>query len=120
MRERAIEAWRGELAALAVAIAEALLQRELVQGLPDVEPLLIQALAELDPHERATITVEPGLLESVAAWARTRWPAAVVRADAALGPGELRVGAPSGAIDGTRAARLARARALVLGEVDAP
>ncbi|MBX7081625.1 MAG: hypothetical protein K1X88_20655 [Nannocystaceae bacterium] len=120
LRERAIEAWRGELAALAVAIAEALLQRELGQGLPDIEPLLVQALAELDPHERATVTVEPALLESVAAWARARWPAAVVRADAALGPGELRVSAPSGAIDGTRAARLARARALVLGEVDTP
>ncbi len=116
LRPAALEHWRHELATLAVAIAEAVLQRELVGGLPDLEPLLEQALVELDPHERATITVEPALHESVAAWARNRWPAAVVRGDASLRPGDLRVAARTGNIDGTRAARLERARALVLGE----
>jgi flagellar biosynthesis/type III secretory pathway protein FliH len=115
-RTATIEACKAELAELAIAIAEAVLQREIGDGKATLAALLQQALVEMDPHERCTISVGADAVADITAWAQTRWPAAVVRADPALRPGELRIDAPTGRIDVNHAKRLERARRLVLGD----
>ena len=107
---------RHDLAQLALASAEAVLQRELGDARATLDVFLQQALLEMDPHERCTISVATDDAATVMNWAATRWPASVVRADAALGPGELRVEATSGRIDVTHARRIERVRRLVLGD----
>jgi flagellar biosynthesis/type III secretory pathway protein FliH len=115
-RRTTTEAYRRELAELAIAIAEAVLQRELQDGLGAIEALLEQAMHAIDPEERCTITVAPAAASATIAWASTNWPAALVRGDAELGLGELRVRSKSGTIDATLQARVDHVRRLVLGD----
>lgn len=116
VRAAMIETYRVELAELALAVAEAVLQREIGDGKATLAALLQQAVVEMDPHERCTISVATDAAADITAWAQTRWPAAVVRADPALCPGELRVDAPTGRIDVNHAKRIERVRRLVLGD----
>lgn len=120
LRSSIAAACRAELAELALAIAEAVLARELADGPATLDTFVNQALVEMDPHEKCTITVAPDAAAALTEWARSSWPAAVVRADAALRPGELRVDAGSGRIEVTHAKRIERVRRLVLGEGDGP
>lgn len=115
-RRTAIESYRRELAELAIAVAEAVLQRELQEGFPAVEALLEQALGAIDPEERCTIQVAPAAASATIAWASTNWPAAVVRGDATLALGELRIRSKSGTIDASMRARIEQVRRLVLGD----
>ncbi len=116
LRASLVESYRSELADLAIAVAEAVIQRELGDGRAVLEGFLQQALVEMDPHERCTITVGSADAAAITDWARERWPAALVREDGALRPGELRVEAKSGRIEVDHAERMARVRRLVLGE----
>lgn len=116
VRAAMIETYRVELAELALAVAEAVLQREIGDGKATLAALLQQALVEMDPHERCTISVATDAAADINAWAQTRWPAAVVRADAALRAGELRVDAATGRIEVNHAKRIERVRRLVLGD----
>lgn len=115
-RAATIEACRDELTELAVAVAEAVLQRDLGDGKATLAAVLQQALVEMDPHERCTISVPNASVDDITQWAQTRWPAAVVRADPALRPGELRIDAATGRIDVNHAKRIERVRRLVLGD----
>lgn len=115
-RRTAIEGYRKELAELAIAVAEAVLQRELQAGLGAIEALLEQALHAIDPDERCTIHVAPTAASATIAWASTHWPAALVRGDAELGLGELRIRAKSGTIDASLKGRIEHVRRLVLGD----
>lgn len=115
-RAATIEACKAELTELALAVAEAVLQREIGDGKATLAAYLQQALVEMNPHERCTISVGADAVADITAWAQTRWPAAVVRADPALRVGELRVDAATGRIDVTHAKRIERVRRLVLGD----
>lgn len=115
-RTATIESCRAELTELALAVAEAVLQREITDGKATLTAMLQQAIVEMDPHERCTISVATDAAVDIGAWAQTQWPAAVVRADPALHPGELRVDAATGRIEVSHAKRIERVRRLVLGD----
>lgn len=115
VRAEMIEATREELLELAVVVAESVLQRELADGRLTVEPLLGQALLELDPHERCTISVAGDEMAWVVEWAKASWPAALVRADPALSRGELRIDAARGRIEVDRTQRMDRIRRMLAG-----
>jgi len=116
VRATMIETYRAELTELALACAEAVLQREIGDGKTTLAALLQQALLEMNPHERCTISVANDGASDITAWAQTKWPAAVVRADPAMRPGELRVDAATGRIEVNHAKRIERVRRLVLGD----
>jgi len=120
VRAAMIEACRGELTELALAIAEATVQRELEGGRGGIEVFLGQALLEMDPHERCTISVAASDAATVGEWAASAWPGALVRADPSLRAGELRVEAQTGNIEVSHAKRLERIRRLVLGGGEGP
>lgn len=120
VRASMIESCRGELTELALAIAEAVVQRELAEGRAGIEVFLGQALLEMDPHERCTISVAQADATGVGEWAATAWPGALVRADPSLRAGELRVEAQTGNIEVAHAKRLERIRRLVLGGGETP
>jgi flagellar biosynthesis/type III secretory pathway protein FliH len=115
VRTLLIEQTRAELLELAVVIAESVMQREIEGGRPTVEPLLAQALLELDPHERCTISVATDELSWAVQWAAASWPAALVRADPSLARGELRIDATRGRIEIDRAQRIDRVRRMLQG-----
>lgn len=115
VRTAMVEAMREELLELTVVVAESAMQRELDGGRLTVEPLLGQALLELDPHERCTISVASDELSWVVEWAKGSWPAALVRADPALGRGELRIDAARGRIEADRTQRMDRIRRMLAG-----
>ncbi len=120
VRASMIESCRAELSELALAIAEAVVQREIAEGRGGIEVFLGQALLEMDPHERCTISIAESDAPNVVEWAAAAWPGALVRADPSLRAGELRVEAQTGNIEVSHAKRLERIRRLVLGGGEAP
>ncbi len=120
VRASMIEACRAELSELALAIAEAVVQREIAEGRAGIEVFLGQALLEMDPHERCTISIAQADAPNVVEWAASAWPGAVVRADPSLRGGELRVEAQTGNIEVSHAKRIERVRRLVLGGGETP
>jgi flagellar biosynthesis/type III secretory pathway protein FliH len=109
------EARRHELASLAVAIAEAVLQTELERG-SAIEMLVAAGMGALGDDEDVTLVLSPADLERVADGLRARWSELTLRSDASLPPGALRLESPAGRLSTSVAERLARARALVMGE----
>jgi flagellar biosynthesis/type III secretory pathway protein FliH len=116
------DARRTELAELAIAIAEAVLQTELERGRA-IETLVAAGMGALGSDEDVTLVLSPVDCERVAEGLRARWSQLTVRSDTSLPGGALRLESPAGRLSTSIGERLARARALVLGvpsEEDAP
>jgi flagellar biosynthesis/type III secretory pathway protein FliH len=112
------DARRRELAELAIAIAEAVLQTELERGRA-IETLVAAGLGALGSDDDVTLVLSPMDDQHVADGLRARWAKLTVRSDASLPRGALRLESPAGRLTTSIADRLARARALVLAEPNA-
>jgi len=113
------EARRHELAELAIAIAEAVLQTELERGRA-IETLVAAGMGALDTDDDVTLVLSPADVERVADGLRARWAKLTVRSDASLPIGALRLESSAGRLATSIGERLARARVLVLAGPDAP
>jgi len=111
------ESQRRELAELAIGIAESVLQTELEQG-KAIEALVGAAIGALASEDEITVALAPVDAERVTTKLQERWPKLVVRADPALVAGAIRLDGAAGRLSTSIAERVARARALVLGESD--
>jgi flagellar biosynthesis/type III secretory pathway protein FliH len=109
------EAHRRELGELAVLVAQAVLQAELDSGAA-IEKLVAAGLQALAGAEGVVLALSPADAERTAEALQRRWPELTVRPDPALAPGGFRLDGPTGRLSSSIAARLAHARALVLGE----
>lgn len=104
-----------ELAELAIAVAEAVLQTELERGTA-IDRLVTAGLSALGRENVAVLSLSTVDIEGVADGLRARWPGLTVRADATLPAGAMRLESEAGRVETSMRDRLARARALVLGE----
>ncbi len=111
------ESQRRELVDLAIAVAESVLQTELDSG-KAIEALVSASLAALASEDEIAVVLAPLDAERVGAKLQERWPKLVVRADPSLTAGALRLDGAAGRLSTSIAERVARARALVLGESD--
>ena len=108
------EAYRREVIELALAAAEALVQRELTQSSEVIVGLVDQALEVLGADAPITLTLSPDDAERL-----PPPPAGVeVQVDEELPVGDLRAESAGGSIESSMQRRIARVRQLVLGELD--
>lgn len=115
------EAYRQELLELAIAAAEALVQRELSQAPQILHNLIEQGLAVLGRGDALSLHLHPDdapkirpLLERSAA---AGYDVSVLE-DASLSPGDLRLDGPAGTVQSVLHDRVARLRQLVVGALD--
>lgn len=111
------ESQRRELVELACAVADAVLQTELESG-KAIEALVGAAIGALASEDEVTLVLAPTDVERAGAKLQERWPKLAVRADVSLAPGAIRLDGAAGRLSTSIAERVARARALALG--DAP
>ena len=108
------EAYRREVIELALAAAEALVQRELSQSSEVIAGLVDQALTVLGSDDRIILTLSPGDVEQLG----DALDGVEVQIDEALSPGDLRAESSAGSIESSMQRRIDRVRQLVLGELD--
>ncbi|HET6585461.1 MAG TPA: FliH/SctL family protein, partial [Nannocystaceae bacterium] len=106
---------RRELVDLAIAVAESVLQSELERGAA-IDALVGAGMTALGRDEDAVLALSTEDAARVAGVLRERWPKLTVRVDATLQAGAIRLESRAGRLDASIAERLARARALVLGQ----
>jgi flagellar assembly protein FliH len=113
------EAYRREVVELALATAEALVQREVAGG-DAIAGLVDQALGVLGADDPVTLRVSAADAERLQPWqeAQAR-PWLTVEIDADLAEGDLRATAATGSVESSMERRIARVRQLVLGELEA-
>lgn len=112
------EAYRREAVELALAAAEALVQRELAEGSAAIVGLVDQALEVLGVDDPVTLRVCARDAERLQPWLEAQTRATVtVEIDGDLAEGDLRAASPSGSVESSMERRIARVRQLVLGEL---
>jgi flagellar biosynthesis/type III secretory pathway protein FliH len=111
-----LEAWRGELAELALEIAQAVTQRELASAKAWIGEIAGKAMAALgDEVGPWTITIAASDEGELGTAIASRWPDATVRSDASLRPGDVHIQSSAGSIESRLRERMATARRVVLG-----
>lgn len=106
------EVYRREVIELALAAAEALVQRELSQSVDAIGGLVDQALVALGDEERLTLFLSPADAE------RIEVDGVTIEVDETLSFGDLRLESEAGSVESAMQRRIARMRQLVLGELD--
>jgi flagellar biosynthesis/type III secretory pathway protein FliH len=113
------EAYRREVVELALAAAEALVQRELGNTGNAIAGLVDQALDALGDDDPVTLRVCVGDAEQLAPWIEQRArPGLTVEIDTELRAGDLRATSAGGSVESSMERRIARVRQLVLGELE--
>lgn len=113
------EAYRREVVELALAVAESLVQRELVEGSNAIVGLVDQALVALGGDEPVTLRVCAADADRLQPWLEKQpRPGLTIEIDRELADGDLRAASPSGSVESSMERRIDRVRQLVLGELE--
>jgi flagellar assembly protein FliH len=118
LRASMVNAYRRELAELALQIANSLVLRELQGGRETVEHMVRQALDALDSHDAMTLHLAASVLEQDAdffAHLQQKHNELQIVADPSFGPGDFRLESRAGNVTMMLEERLAAVRRLVLG-----
>lgn len=119
LRSVLAEVYRREMVEVALAAAEALVQRELKQSSGILQAMIEQALAAIGTGSALTIAVSPADAASLAAWVEQERLAVTLRTDPRRQLGDFRLESAAGSVESLMHERIDRVRQLVLGELAA-
>lgn len=112
------EVYRRELVEVALAAAEALVQRELSRGRDVLESMIDKALSELGTEDSFVLSLAETDASRLTEWAQTQ-PRIALRVDGKRQPGDFRLEGGAGSVESLMHERIDRVRQLVLGELAA-
>lgn len=113
------EVYRREMVEVALAAAEALVQRELGRSGDVLQSMIEQALAAIGTGSPLTLAVSPADATSIGAWIEREKLAITVRTDPRRQLGDFRLESAAGSVENMMHERIDRVRQLVLGQLAA-